>query len=81
MKIELELYHATEYMTQEDWNRNPCSKKWIEDNWVWGTYQPQAYSEPTKFPCIAIENEVSFNPNGALSDWQHYAFLYDYKVL
>jgi hypothetical protein len=44
---------------------------------VWGTYRPQPWSTPEKYPCLYKELAVMDNSNG--SDHAMLAFIYDYK--
>ena len=65
-----------EFKTQEEWNEYEYSEWYARNRWKEGTYQPRAYFEPHKFPCIALMGPCINNSNGA--DFQTFVFIYDY---
>lgn len=76
-QIRIEDYRL--YRTQGEWDADPHSTHYHRHVWREGTYQPRAYSEPERFPCIAIRTDFGYNPDGA--DFQHFAFFYDFELV
>lgn len=82
MKITFDLADLDEpwqeFKTQDEWNNYEYSEWYARNRWREGTYQPRAFTEPHKFPCIALLGPCLLNPDGA--DHQMFFFIYDYQV-
>ncbi len=82
MKITFNLeqcdYPHREFLSKEEWDKFEYSQWYRDNKWKSGTYQPLAWAEPQKFPCIALEGPCLNNSSGA--DHQIFHFIYDYTL-